>query len=528
MNGSLRQPTLPIGRINPVRAAWAVIVLIAFAAHARQVAPDSAFPSAVARLPTGLQAVVVVRDAAGQRASPAGLAVTAALRQARAFDRTIEAWGQLSAVLGWTPSAAFDRLLGEQLIIAVAEGEGRQRRWAVLSDVAADVAEHLRRRLSLHPRQVWRNATILAGEDGKFCMALVPSESDRRTLILASSANRSLFDDIVDSLGSSAPVLGDSAGFRASRDLPVSDVVLLLNWRSDERRERTFVAISARHWNHGWSGWEADVRASWNGPVIGPSGTRIDYERFEELGREWGALVLGSGVGELDRLVSMLRVADSGASAGPIREQADGRWILGVRPSGNGRLASIGAGVEAGDVRAIAPACDAYLSRLGAALRLGPSAATAEPIRIDESRIGATRVMPIASEHVAPWESLLGDAPVLAWAYVTSDDAPGGWWTTCLAPDAESADAVGRDLRSLFVPSDGSCSRPEPVAAGTVRPGVLLDAIAGTDPTGVLLPLRAISSISWSLAPEPSAWEGAPGMVRGRLRVVIQPLTAEH
>lgn len=522
----------PIGltRLARVAAVAAALGLAAFVAQARQAALDSTFPSTVARLPTGLQAVIVVRDAAGQRSSPAGLAVTKAIQRARTFDRTIEAWNQLSAVLGWAPGEAFDRLLGEQLIIAVAEGEGSgEYRWAVLSDVASDAADHLRRRLSLSPRQVWRGATILAGEDGKFCMALVPSEGNRRTLILASSANRSLFDAIVGSFGSSSPVLGDSAGFRASRDLPMRDVVVLLNGRAGPRGERPFIAISAQRWSHGWSGWEADVRASWDGNAVRAPATRLDYDRFEAIGRQWGALVLGSGVGELDRFVSMLRLAgDGGMSAGPIRAHADGRWILGVRPSGSGSLASIGAGVESGDVRAIAPACDAYLSRLGAALRLGPGAATADPIRFDESRIGATRIMPIASEHVAPWERLLGETPVLAWEYVTSDDVPGGWWTTCLAPDADSADAVGRDLRSLFILSGGPDGRPQPVAAGTVRPGVLLDAISGADPTGMLLPLRVISSVSWSLAPEPPAWEGAPATVRGRLRVVVQPLPAEY
>ena len=184
------------------------------------VAPNSpaSAAAAIADIPDDADLIIVVEHASELRASTIGDAVSRFLADAGLIADLNKAWSALADQLGLTRDEAFDRLLGQRLIL-VSKGasQGKARLWAILSDITVDTDAKLKDKLQAAPRAIDQGHQILTIENGEYQLTshlrgvpapanpnlaksnrpTRPAPGDRVTLILGPSAKPELFDEML-------------------------------------------------------------------------------------------------------------------------------------------------------------------------------------------------------------------------------------------------------------------------------------------------------------------------------------------
>lgn len=252
----------------------------------------------LASLPERVEAVIVIRDAAGQRNSDAGRALVSMLSESGLMRLTALGWRDLADELGWSEVEAFDRLLGRRVIL-VAEGlgPGETFRWALLCDVDREAELRIRRRLKPAPRGIIQNHPVLAVEDGRFQLAFSREASGSprwdggwgmsgATLLLAPAECSDLFDALLPALDgrSDEGGFGRTESFSHARRIGMGDVLAVVRLpthyarplidASPEATGEPFVVVRA---DHGVRGWQATIASSdgvlWKAREDDPAGT---------------------------------------------------------------------------------------------------------------------------------------------------------------------------------------------------------------------------------------------------------------
>lgn len=181
-------------------------------------------------LPEDLDLALVVDNAAQLRSTPVGAAALRFLGDSGSLKDIQDAWTALAGQLGWSEREAFDRLLGRRVVLASrAIDQGRERRWAILSDVSIETEQRLKERLQVAPRAIDQGHQILSVEGGRFeltshrgaarALRGGPAGGEAVTLVLAPAGRSELFDQIVSGLA------GGGGGVGGARTLAKSAVL---------------------------------------------------------------------------------------------------------------------------------------------------------------------------------------------------------------------------------------------------------------------------------------------------------------
>ncbi len=185
-------------------------------------------------VPGDVSVFVAVDDGAELRRSPVGGFALAMIDSVAGFTQTFEAWDRLSADLGWTPTQAFDALLGNRVVFAamrrregagdepaakrpqvssasdgsaslrigiggaeVAGGAGGLGPWILMSEITQPTAARISDRLKPMPRQLVAGAAVLSVENGRFLLGLAKRargglDADGFTVMIVEAANENL------------------------------------------------------------------------------------------------------------------------------------------------------------------------------------------------------------------------------------------------------------------------------------------------------------------------------------------------
>jgi hypothetical protein len=240
----------------------------------------------LASLPGRVEAVIVIRDAAGQRNSDAGRALASMLVESGLMRLTALGWRDLADELGWSEVEAFDRLLGRRvMLVAEGLGPGETFRWALLCDVDRQAELRIRRRLKAAPRGIIQNHPVLAVEDGRFQLAFGRRSArslngDRLgsgrwngggTLLLAPAEFSDLFDALLPALDGASDEggFGQTETFSHARRIGMGDMLAVVRLpiqyagrlidASPEATGEPFAVVRA---DHGVRGWHATIASS--------------------------------------------------------------------------------------------------------------------------------------------------------------------------------------------------------------------------------------------------------------------------
>lgn len=176
--------------------------LLPSAADAQAPRPSEELARLDAVMPTGVEIVFAVHDAAAARSTAAGRAAATLLEELGALDETRGAWHGLAQTLGWSPRQAFDELLGRRVTF-VGRGmrAGRPAEWAVIGVVSEAAALRLRSRLRPVPRGIVSGRTVLSVEDGAFELVLAADRGGdadaSTTFVLAPAESATLLAELI-------------------------------------------------------------------------------------------------------------------------------------------------------------------------------------------------------------------------------------------------------------------------------------------------------------------------------------------
>lgn len=510
------------------------------------------------RLSASVEVMVALKDAARQRASPAGRAMTEALTASGSWGGTIRAWEALARTLDWTPARTFDEVLGKRaslILRGLDAADGPE--WVVLTAVGSGTQHRLRERLRAAPRSAMAGLAVLSIEDGSFQLLVAPCPAatvrglDSSLVLLAPRSSERLLEEVAPLLTAQATNVTETA----AKD---GDFSLSIRRAGSATPSLRLVARSAGN------GWDASIvcepsqifgagspanEAARHAPVWGDS-----LFRDLEAGSLLGVLSL-SGMRELPLLPEPLQSWKQviASLADPARaltggELRTGVFVRGVGPSSpgpvqaassrsvaarnsfhdsrieadtnspRGRL-SVTAMAETRTPRETLVDGDVLMTRVAGMLMLGE----ADSGKLAEGGVGGgvRFEIPLAGPRVIPLgegvnglplhpsieptlHRAFGDQVSLSWR-IMEPRVPGStsWWVGSLAP---TQDWSSRELRALSTPETNSSGRARRwLSLGSIRPRALwrwLEAIElndvdfqeGVDPGAAA---RFFESVQW-------------------------------
>lgn len=391
-------------------------------------------------LPADVDFALAVRDMTKVRAMPLGQGTTSLVQtgiliggagQSRAF----KAWRELSAKLGFDEDQAFDALLGDRFVCASRVRKDGDHDWVMYSRTTPGIARLVRERLDVAPREIKHDRVLMSLEGGAYRLGSMISGNEA-WLMLAPTDRDSLFQQITEHNGEPGWArLGPTRPMHEIKSLGDGELALYMTLGAGK--------------NSGWLGVIAGARGDTVGfrmksdpgkplPAIEPWPTTM----FDEL-RD-GALLT-----HIERLPTreQARAIDEahendGTMWDKIRDLLDiphrmlGQdlnLILGRRlalsafskPAGG---VSLGIGLEASDVKALATPGDAAMRSVVDSIRSFYNAHEAE-----FDFVGA---LPRANRRITlePWKKggwlpPFGKTMSITWSFRDSlGHAPAGWW----------------------------------------------------------------------------------------------------
>lgn len=507
----------------------------AASAPARPDRPDAPLADDAARLPAGVDLVVIVDRAADRRHEPLARAAVAMLRRAGILlTPEFEArWKALADTLGLSPEDTFDALLGRRVIV-VADGlDGPSPRWALLSHVSIHTEELLLRRLRVAPRQIVADQRLLAVEGGRYELAVrradpdAPAASPAAQILLAPREHAGLLDQLIPALSGRAPAapLAGTPAHAAALELGPCHALLIFQDRSapgadaPPPTEPRFAVLASRADGHdlhtrvlalrgpraGSDPGLADV-PPWSGALTSALANNA-VAATVELIPEPGVLQAGLPV------PMPAPVLDALERAGPIRGS---RWAFAARAADSGALDFIAA-VETRDAAAFARFGDDLVARLVTWTRANGPDAHAPPPDFAGMFPRAARSCSILGPATEPLRAVLAGTPSLSWCSAVDPDGTGWWIVRLSATEPDAARTLA--LRDLFEhePHDAD-SRPR-LSVGVLSPRRLAPTLSllSLPDDNPLHALEAVESASWDLSFDES------GRVVGSVLVRLVP-----
>ncbi|MBL9030359.1 MAG: hypothetical protein JNM80_01455 [Phycisphaerae bacterium] len=499
-------------------AVGCVLGVSALRACAQELAPALAEPL-LRDVPADADAALVVVGAAAQRTTDAGAALLAMVEESGLAHETFRAWADLSRELGWSPSEAFDALLGRRVMVVVRGGDplglnagaGREGRsdWAIVSEVSPAAEARVRERLRPAPRRTHGGLMVLSLE-GR--LELVVSRGEVCRILLAPADHGGLFDEMAARLGRPA----------TPRAADACDAAILV--RRGTGALRAGISFEPDGWHVGVVAPREMVYA---GERPEPSSARL-VSAFEP-----GSLaVVVWQVGVLPRLAEWLGAP---ALPWPLRGEGVGpRLALVVRGEGEARSetpVSISAaavplsrgdppriavtlGVQA-SVAALTRESDRAMERLVISLARGEWVQEAARMDValagDETAVRGFRL----GEDVEMCASLtpditarFGPDPTLSWC--ARPMGRWGWWVGRLALSGTAAADADIFVRAESGTVAGGGAAPKPrLTTGAVRLAALWSVLGRTGPA------TRVRTLRWD------AWLGEDGLVEGFVRITM-------
>jgi hypothetical protein len=484
----------------------AALALVLASASARAQGPQSGPSAWAGQAPTSADVVLVIKDAARLRATPAGTAMRDLLSRAGLLAGTRSSWDALATRLGLAREEAFDALVGGQVMIIVsglsAAEQGAEPAWAVLSRVDSATDQRLLERLDAAPRGEVAGHPLRSLEHGKYELAVHRSKDGQgpRVLVLGPRQRPELFDRVLRGVNDQ-PLAGETTlsmapVAKAIEELGDADAIVLVRMDDamtpgDAGAAPAWTAYAAISLSADDSGVSA--RCVMGDPGAeellkdGAGGPSVNLDRAFP-----GALI---AIVEHPPTKAALRQAPLAAVLAAVRMPdplqqalASGQMVV-MEPSAAAPGVSVGAALRLSDPMKVAPLADAFM--VGVVQLLDPAqvaggggAGAAGPGAANFAGV-APRAM--RSLSVPAWAGLSGlnwPSVWLSWAY-TPDRAP-GWWLIGAAGEAQTGPS-GREQSGQMVAKlrEGALEADAPgrvLSQAVVRPAALARAISPAVP----------------------------------------------
>ena len=517
-------------------------------------------------VPAGCEAVVVVNDAARQRASAAGRGLASMIADGGLMPETAEAWRGLATTREWSSEEAFDELLGRRFTLVMRGLQSpAEAEWAVLTEVSAATERRLRQRLQAAPRGSASGLAVLAVEDGRYELAIgrgVPVDVDSLpegvaptvTVLLAPGGRSELFLELAPSLVTRSGLATPPVPWRAGQRERDCDVVVMLREPAKGESAARTLTLAATLERDGW-----DARVVCSPGLIWDSAERpvkpwsdAPVREFERDALVAVMSVSGSGLPAQGGLLSGLATPLAAFGLERLPQQSSGLCAVVVRlaeswrageprrslsmgsdgAKRSGGIASVGApsvpisvtvGMELGvDVRRAGPDSDARAARVlgwlqngedpGAGIVAAPVFELGEPERGFRS-IQLADVVNVAPELAPLVEQYFGAEPCLTWGVAGKGERT--WWVASLG--SRRVPATERDADALARVSPATVAAR--LSTGVVRPAMIHKRLgdAWFSSLGIPLVFRRIDSIRWD------ASRREDGMIEGTMSVRMTP-----
>lgn len=497
----------------------------------------------IAQLPASIDAVLVVEDATSLRTSQTGRAVIDAFIETGQLTKTTMSWAELAKSLGWTPEKAFDELLGRRVVIAFDElTDDWGARWVVMADVDESTQTRLRKKLKLTPRVIANDARVLAGERGRFRLAVLPKQggSSISTLLIAPIDHKSFFFETLSALmevDDDLARLGDTKGYHQLQELERRPIRLLVQPSSKEDSTAKFFAMTAKragpdwiaHWSgsfellgiapdaiedlHAWP-WRAFERVSENAliAVMGVAG-RVEGDMLGSVGRFASGLInLGtsaslfpeSGPVQMFAIHRHVHAEETDADVG---EKSTMALTIASQRAPSGKTSNI----------------DKALAEFASGLA---ETSTRSQFDLDGAFPGAIRSVEVDLGDRADFAWLRSDNESLnvSWSHAIGDEEAERdfWWVMRLEgtqranPDAQCLS----DIAGSLAKTNRSQRAAKRISTGVMQPANLVDwltELGMESPEGLAI-FRHVEALRWD------AWITDSELIEGQARMTVRPI----
>ena len=496
--------------------------------------------TSIAQLPASIDVVVVIEEAAALRASGAGGAIIGALVDTGLLAKTARSWEELASSLEWTPGEAFDELFGRRVVLAFDETHRPSGpRWVVVADVDEPTQARIRKKLKLAPRTVANSVRVLAGERGRFRLAVIPGQpgSGISSLLIAPIDHQDFFYQTLKALtdpDSDMARLGDVTGYHQLQKLERRPLSVLIQPAGDAEEPDTFFALSAKYVGADWiANWSGSLSLLGISSDVAHDLRPWPWRAFDRISEDAFLAVMGvtgrvqsDKLGSLGRFATGLLSVGSAAStfwdAGPVQMFAIHRTST---PSAAGAdmdpVSQIGLIIAAqsahpGDAAAIDEALAKFI------------ASVSEPASQSQLNLKGTFPNAVRSVKIDPgagtafaWLHAEGEGLTISWSqtqtsHETSHDA---WWIVQIS-GSQNAQAPRSRLNSVadeFARVEGYPLSAKRISMGVIKPRELVDWLTdlGMDATGELAMFRDIEKLRWD------AWINDENLIEGQARLTV-------
>jgi len=459
-------------------------------------------------LPADVDFVLAVRDMNKVRQMPLGKGVTALVKtglQVGANESdTLGAWRSLSEQLGFTEEEAFNALLGERFFCASRERPGGESDWVMYSKTSLKIARVIRQKLDVAPREIKHDRVLMSLEGGAFRLGSM-IDGDHAWLMLAPTSQDGLFRQIADNEGAPGWIeLGDTIPMQELRTLGDGELAVYMTF--DGRADHGWFGLVAVA-QHDSIGFRMLSQPGAELPPIEPWSTAM-FDEFRD-----GALFAhvermpivdkdaddeplpNGGIAEMLADLRKLLEIPRKMLGEDLALILGNRFALAVHAKPGGGI-SLGAGMEASDVKALATPGDAAMRSIIESIRLfygaqetgfnfvGRLPRAVRSIRLEPSKPGQGHGHQFGA-GLPPFGGLLD----FKWSYRdTLGQAPTGWWV--VGTDSRAFERAAQSLTIGADPNDDGVTAPWLILLDA-HPAAMLEALVDggmprpESPTGI-------------------------------------------
>lgn len=441
------------------------LLCCAFWSHWSVAGPGVLAPAA--HVPSDVDVLVVLDDAADIRESDAGAALLGIARSLMAEGAATKRWAMFAAQLDWTSEEAFDALLGRRVVLVGRRPWSEDASWALLCDVTRQTEKRLRKRLNVAPRALLNRRTIYAVENGRFeCMFERPGGGRPLTTVLVGRPDSGgLFEELMPLLRDPPrqSLLTTAALKRATQMQGDAGLVYV---RMPAAKDASLVARLSRE-----GGDRLSASVLMEGVGAAPDQVEWSTDVFERLSRGMLLCVIDrratvDEAGDLDQATASLlaRLLPWMAPSEELDQTLGGlhAFVAGAGEAGGLRL---GAAVQSADIRAMPAPGDRMMRDLLIDLSTGLDAGVWS-FDYEGRWPQAVRSAPILQQG-APL--IAGPGLEIVWRYAEATDGDDGWLV--LATDRTTLGEMSDALIAPEEPVAGDVGRWASV--GTSRPAAI-------------------------------------------------------
>jgi len=422
--------------------------------------------SDIAWLPADVDVAVVARDLSQLRAMPMGegaaeLFSAVVMLGGATQGETLTAWRALSNQLGFKSERdAFDALLGERFVYASRERVDGASDWIVFSRITPKIDRLVRQRLDVSPREIKNERVLMSLEGGKYRLASSLDKRDGRSwLMLAPVSRDGLFNEIVN-LDRAAPraTLAGSPAIETMRTLGPGG--LAAYFQLDKEGTGGWIAAvgeargrSIRVRLKADSGAPTPAIEPWSTAKFDELRDGALYAHIERLPTRDEAQALDAEKGEVSIWTGLRNIFELPRRAlGAELDLILGNRLAIVMLPREGGGVSLGVGLEASDVRALATPGDAAMRPIVDTLRgvYGAEEASFEFVgTLPRALRRITLRSPIRDKPLPPFGTELS----VTWSFREAPGvAPAGWWI--VGSDMAAFDRAAAALSEQGAPED--------------------------------------------------------------------------